>query len=365
MPVDEVWSATKVFLARVVRFKRRNRVKRYGFAVILVVVTFLLKSHFQGFLGHDSAFLMVSFIVAASSWYGGFGPGIFATILSAGFVYITYLSRDPTIRFVWEDVTVITIFLIEGIMISLVSEARFQTEEQKDEFIGFVAHELKNPLAALKGFTSLLTMYAAKNKDEKALLYGGKINDQAEKILELTNDLLDITKIHAGKLSYTDSTFKLKDVVKEAIFHQQLMLKDRLIEFHGKSSHLLFADKYRIGQVITNLLTNALKYSPDTKHIVVSLKDTAKSVIVSVKDFGIGIAPRDQTKIFDKFYRTGGARRSKFDGLGLGLYISSQIVSRHNGKLWVRSKQGKGTTFYLELPLTRVTHQPVLTSFFV
>ena len=362
--VDDLWANIKVFLARMARFKKRSIFKRYGLAFFLVVISFFFKSYFQEFLGHDSAFLMVSFIVAVSSWYGGFGSGIFATIISAIFVYFTYLARDPSIRFVWEDVTVIAIFLIEGTMISIVSEARFQMEDQKDEFIGFVAHELKNPLAALKGFTSLLTMYARKNKDEKAFMYGQKINDQAGKILELTNDLLDITKIQAGKLTYTDSTFKLKDIVKEAIFHQQMLLKGRFIEFHGTSRHLLFADKYRIGQVITNLLTNALKYSPDTKNIRVSLKDTVKSVIVSVKDSGIGISPKDQTKIFDRFYRTGGAQRSRTDGLGLGLYISSQIVNRHNGKLWVKSKQGKGTTFYLELPLTRVSHQPMLTSLF-
>lgn len=362
--MEGLWEWTKVFLAHMARFKKRNRIKRYGFPVLIVGVVFLLKAYFQGFLGHDSAFLMVSFVVAASSWYGGFGPGIFATILSAIFVYFSYLAHDPSIHFLWEDITVIAIFLIEGFMISIVSEARFQLEVQKDEFIGFVAHELKNPLAALKGFASLLTLHATKNKDEKSLLYGEKISFQADKILELTNDLLDITKIEVGKLTYTDSSFVFKEVVKEAILHQQVALHGRFIEFHCTSKQMLFGDKYRLAQVVTNLISNALKYSPETKNILVTLKDTKKSILLSVKDYGIGVDVGDQTKIFDKFYRAGGAKRSRSDGLGLGLYISTQIVHRHNGKLWVKSNAGKGTTFYMELPLTRISNPPFLTGIF-
>ena len=359
--MEQLWGQLKVFLAHMARFKKRNRIKRYGFPVLVVGIIFLFKTYFQSFLGHDSAFLMVSFVVAASSWYGGFGPGIFATILSACFVYFIYLVHDPSIHFIWEDMTVIAIFLIEGLMISIVSEARFQLEDQKDEFIGFVAHELKNPLAALKGFASLLTTYAKKNKDVKSLFYGEKITYQADKILELTNDLLDITKIEIGKLTYTDSSFIFKDVVKEVILHQQVALHERFIDFHCKSRRMLFGDKYRLAQVVTNLLTNALKYSPDTKNILVTLKDTHKNILLSVKDYGIGVDSKDQSKIFDKFYRAGGAQRSRSDGLGLGLYISSQIVVRHGGRLWVKSSPGKGTTFYLALPFTRVSKPAMLT----
>lgn len=359
--MEELWGQTKVFLARMARFKRRKRIKRYGFPILLVGLVFLLKTYYGNFLGDNSAFLFVSFVVAVSSWYGGLGPGIFATILSGILTYRFFLLADISSHPIWGDFTVLTIFFIEGLMISIVSEARFQMEDKKDEFIGFVAHELKNPLAALKGFSSLLTMHAIKNKDEKAVVYGQKITFQADKILELTNDLLDITKMEVGRLTYSDSSFNMKDVVKESIFHQQLIVKNRLIEFHGTSNHFIYADKYRIGQVITNLLTNALKYSPESKKILVTLKDTPRGILLTVRDYGIGIGESDQKKIFDRFYRAGGVERSSSDGLGLGLYISSQIVNRHNGKLWVRSKAGKGTTFYLALPFNRAINRALLT----
>ena len=345
------------------RFKKRNKFKRYGLPLVLVGVVFILKTYFQQFLGDNSAFLFVSFVVAASSWYGGFGPGIFATILSAIGTYFLFLRLDAHVHPFFGDIVVEIIFLIEGMMISLVSEARFQVEDQKDEFIGFVAHELKNPLAALKGFASLITMTAKKKNDEKSSIYGEKIVNQSDKILELINELLDITNIEIGKLSYNDSAFHFRDIVKDIVFQQQIVSKNRVIELHGTSRHLLFADKYRVGQVITNLLANAIKYSPDTKKVVVSMKDTKKSIVLRIKDFGIGIHQKDQKKIFDRFYRAHDLQRARSDGLGLGLYISSQIVNHHGGKLWVKSKNGKGTTFYMELPVHRLDKQSVLSSF--
>lgn len=349
--IEEIWFRIRILLSRLTHFQKRNRIRRYGLPIILVSLIFFLKHFFHQLLGDNSAFLMVSFIVAVSSWYGGLGPGIFATLLSAILTFFVFLQTDIAYHPMLGDFILTGIFIVEGLIISIVSEARFEMEEQKDEFIAFVAHELKNPLASVLGFSNLITIKATNKRAEKIASYGESITDSANRMLTLINELLDITKIEVGKFTYTDSFFNMADLAKEVITHQQVIAKDRTIVFKGKSKQTLYGDGYRITQVITNLLTNALKYSSPTKQILLRLKDTKKSVLLSIKDQGLGIAEKDQKKIFNRFFRTNEVQTNKSEGLGLGLFICSQIVQYHKGKLWVESKIGIGSTFFLELPL--------------
>lgn len=351
--MKELWSNVKILLSHLTHFQKRNRIKRYGLPLLLVSLVFLIKHYFHQFLGDNSAFLMVSFIVAASSWYGGFGPGIFATLISAALTFFVFLLPDISYHPLAGDIVLTVVFLVEGFIISVVSEARFEMEDQKDEFIGFVAHELKNPLAAIIGFAGLVSKNAESNGYEKISSYGESINDFSNKMLELINDLLDITKIEIGKFTYTDSFFNLNDLAKEVIAHQRIIAKNRAIELKGSSRKILYGDRYRIGQIVTNLLTNALKYSPETKKITAQLRENKECILLSIRDYGLGIAKSDQQKIFSRFYRTNRVQRSKAEGLGLGLFICNQIVRHHKGKLWVKSKEGKGSTFILELPVAK------------
>jgi len=115
----------------------------------------------------------------------------------------------------------------------------------------------------------------------------------------------------------------------------------------------VFGDRFRVYQVITNLLTNAVKYSPKKDKIIIDAKKVGKEALVSVKDFGIGIPKDKQEKIFEKLYQVTEPDVKTFPGLGMGLYISNEIVKRHNGKMWVKSQKGKGSTFYFTLPLAQ------------
>jgi len=348
--MDELWDKTKVLLVQLTRFKKRNRIKRYGFPIVLAAIVFFIKQYFHWFLGDNSAFLLVSLIVASSSWFGGLGPGIFATVISSILTYVVFLTKDKSSYPFWGDLTVVTIFFLEGVMISIVSEARFQVENQKSEFIAFIAHELKNPLAAIRGFAGLITKNAINTANERVELFSEKITIQSQRILELVNDLLDITKIEIGKFSYTNTFFNMQDLVKEIIMQQHVIVNDRIIELHGSSKKVLYGDRYRIGQVLINLLTNALKYSPETKKVVVRIRENSMEVGVSIRDYGLGISREEQKKIFERYYRTIDSRGNRSEGMGLGLFISQQIIMHHNGRLWVKSREGKGSTFYISLP---------------
>lgn len=349
--VGEIWFRIRILLSHFTHFQKRNRFRRYGLPIILISLVFLLKHYFHQLLGDNSAFLLVSFVVAVSSWYGGLGPGIFATSISAILTFFVFLQADIAFHPMLGDFILTGIFIVEGLIISIVSEARFEMEEQKDEFIAFMAHELKNPLATIIGFSSLITKKANNKGYEKFLSYSESITESANKILDLINDLLDITKIEIGKFTYNNSFFNMTELTREVITHQQVITKDRTIVFIGFSKHTLFGDRYRIGQVITNLLTNALKYSPATKKVILKLRDTKKAVMLSIKDQGLGVAKKDQKKIFNRFFRTSQVQNNKSEGLGLGLFICSQIVNHHQGRLWVESKERVGSTFFLELPL--------------
>lgn len=349
--MEELWDQTKIFLVHFAHFQKRNRMKRYGLPILLIIIVAFTKHYFHSFLGDNSAFLLASFIVAMSSWYGGLGPGIFATILSVPTIYLLYLSKDTAYHPLLGDFFVLIIFAIEGVIISIVSEARYEMENQKDEFIGFISHELKNPLSSIKGFSGLIINNAKKKKDEKILSYGEQISIQSNIILELINDLLDLTRIEIGKFTYSNSFFNVEDITREIVAHQRIISKNRIIELHGRSKKLLYADKYRVGQVIINLLTNALKYSPENKKVLLRLKETKEKILFNIKDYGMGIPHNEQKMIFNRFYRTRNTERKRSEGLGLGLYIANQIIKHHKGELWVESKEGKGSTFSFYLPL--------------
>ncbi len=291
-------------------------------------------------MGSQSAFLLASFLVAASSWYGGLGPGLLATLLAAWSVNRFYSPANSL---------TLGIFFLEGILISITSEARYEIEKQKDEFIGFVSHELKNPLATIKGFAELANRM--KSPDLIRIHeYGEQISLQSERILELINDLLDITKIEIGKFSYHDEDFSIDQAVREVITHQKIITPRRAIRYSGSSKMFFTGDQYRIRQALINLLTNAIKYSPNDKVIEVVLKRQRSGVLLSFKDYGVGIPQAEQRQIFNRYYRTKNIRKKRSEGLGLGLYITNQIVKHYHGKLWVKSRPAKGSTFYLFLP---------------
>ncbi|WP_316771476.1 PAS domain S-box protein [Pedobacter frigiditerrae] len=219
--------------------------------------------------------------------------------------------------------------------------------DKKDEFIGLASHELKTPLASINGYLQILDRQIKEEAPKKFLQ---KALNQVGRITALVNDLLDVSKIEAGKLQLTNGEFDLKPIVEESIELIQHSAAKHIISFSSGMSHCLVqGDAQRIEQVIVNLLSNAIKYAPKADKVEVALSCTTEKVVVSVKDFGPGIAKDKLKNIFTRFYRIDEASPN-ISGLGIGLYLAHEIITRHNGEIWAESELGAGSTFFFSLP---------------
>jgi PAS domain S-box-containing protein len=224
-------------------------------------------------------------------------------------------------------------------------------QQQKDNFIGIASHELKTPVTSIKAYTQVLERMLQKKGETKEADMIAKMGGQLNRLTSLIGDLLDVTKINSGKLQFNDQEFDFNLHVKDLIEDlQRTTEKHKLVE-NLTPTGIVYGDKERIGQVITNLVTNAIKYSPDAGQIIIhsGLKDN--EVRLCVQDFGIGIPKHNLDKVFEQFYRVSGDMQHTFPGLGLGLYISSEIIKREGGRIWVTSTEGEGSMFCFALPL--------------
>lgn len=225
-----------------------------------------------------------------------------------------------------------------------------ELEQRKDDFVSMASHELKTPITSLKIYIEVLLGLIAQYQDEKATKTLLGIKNQTDKLQGLVSDLLDVSRIQTGKLSFKKEPFCINDLLKEIISVLQSTTSQQIIL--KKYPHVqINADKFRIYQVVTNLLTNAIKYSPQGEKIWIEIQSLKNKLVVSVKDQGIGIDKNQQKRIFDRLYQVTDAKEKKFPGLGMGLYISREIIKRHRGAIWVEGEKGKGSTFYFSLPL--------------
>lgn len=233
-----------------------------------------------------------------------------------------------------------------------------ETEElvyKRDEFFTVASHELKTPVTSLKAYTQLLLMDATTAGDEqnRAMLY--KMDQQIAKLTSLINDLLDTSKLQSGSIMYHKEQFQLARLIHETIEKLRSSAPDHELIFNDNTNAYVYADHERIEQVINNFLTNAIKYgSGNSNRIYIGLKQTDSKIVCSVEDFGKGIAREEQDKIFERFYRICGKNMNTFPGLGLGLYISKEIIENQGGRIGVISEEGKGSVFYFELPKSEV-----------
>lgn len=215
------------------------------------------------------------------------------------------------------------------------------------------SHELKTPLTALKLQTTLLHRQLAKQGrlDQAPALVS--MENQLNKVNRLVGELLDVSKIQAGRLEYRQELVDLDALLLETIETLQQSSLSHTIVVRGAVQASLFGDRDRLGQVFTNLLSNAIKYSPDAETVEIDLSTSAEAVTIRVRDHGLGI-PREQLdKIFERFYRVTDLSQRAIPGLGMGLYIVAEIVKGHGGNITVDSTVGKGSTFTVTLPLMR------------
>ncbi|ASU33115.1 PAS domain S-box protein [Mucilaginibacter xinganensis] len=230
-----------------------------------------------------------------------------------------------------------------------------ELQRQKDDFLGIASHELKTPITSIKAYAQVMQKLFLRSGDNRNADLVGKMNRQINRLNSLVGDLLDVTKISAGRLQFNYETFDFNQLVEEVIEDVQPTTTKHLIKKALSFKKELTGDRDRISQVITNLLTNAIKYSPEANEIIIYTEDYNGEAKLCVQDFGIGISSEKKDKVFEQFYRVSGTQEYTFPGLGLGLYISSEIINRLGGKIWVTSVEGKGSTFCFSLPVKQLS----------
>ncbi len=246
---------------------------------------------------------------------------------------------------------------------------RKELEQRRDDFISMASHELRTPITTIKANLQLAerrlkrqfgSLQQASPQTRKAVDDLSTILERAMRQVEvqsrLINDLMDASRIQADRLILTPKRWNLVDIVREVVQEQRQVAPTRTIEFMDSDQELLvvLVDRDRIGQVVSNYVTNALKYSEDTAPVIVSVHPEDTNACVEVRDFGIGLSEEAQGHIWDQFYQvpgSDGARGSRAAGLGLGLYICKILVERQGGQVGVESKEGVGSRFWFSLPL--------------
>jgi two-component system sensor histidine kinase VicK len=224
-------------------------------------------------------------------------------------------------------------------------------EIRKNDFIAMASHELKTPLTSLKAYIQLLTKRVAKSDDSFANNALTKANNQINKMTDLIHGFLDLSRLESGKLQVKMEKFDINKLIEDVIAETNTVNYSHVINFTAEGAIIVDADREKIGQVLSNFLSNAIKYSSKDTIITVQCKTVNDNIRVAVRDEGIGIKPKDQEKLFQRFYRVENEQAKNVSGFGIGLYLAQEIIQRHKGKIWVVSEEDRGSTFYFSLPL--------------
>ena len=233
---------------------------------------------------------------------------------------------------------------------SLLDEAK-ELNNKKDEFISVASHELRTPLTSIKASLQLLSMLINKGNDlGKVIFFLNKADSNVNKLTRLIEDLLDVSRIEEGQLMLNRSDFNISKLVDDVIEQFKLSGAHEII-ITGQKDLIVNADIQKIEQVLVNLLNNAIKYAPDSKKIQINIEAEMHKAKVSIQDFGIGISKEKLPYLFDRYYRVENMG-NQFSGMGLGLYICSEIIKKHGGDVGVESVLHKGSTFWFSMPVS-------------
>ncbi|HEU4889728.1 MAG TPA: ATP-binding protein [Thermoanaerobaculia bacterium] len=233
-------------------------------------------------------------------------------------------------------------------------EARHKLEDLsrlKDEFLSIASHELRTPVTSIKGYTQLSKMLIKEGDLTTSEEYLDIALDQIDRMSRLILELLDVSRIETGRLEIRREPIAWAHFVRDIVHHHHTSVSDR--RFHlsvPDDGKVVVGDRDRLEQVLGNLLENAVKYSPDGSDVTVTVEDKGDSFVTAVCDRGIGIPSDELAQVFERFHRGRHVSSTNYGGLGLGLYITKQIIERHGGTIWVDSKEGHGTTFFFSLP---------------
>ena len=226
-----------------------------------------------------------------------------------------------------------------------------ELERRKDDFISIAGHELRTPITSIQGYTEILSMLLEEEGRHDLTKYLTRMSQQLKRLGNMVEELLDISRMRVGQLVFTQSTFEFDPLIEEVINDVQQTTSTHTIYLHGSSGKTIIGDRERLGQALTNLLINAIKYSPRATKIDVTITEEDEQVLVHVHDYGIGISKNQQQKIFERFYQVPEKKQQQFPGLGIGLTLAADIIHHHGGKIWVTSEEGYGSTFSFALPV--------------
>lgn len=228
-----------------------------------------------------------------------------------------------------------------------------RSEQMKDEFLSIASHELKTPLTTIQAYTDLLEDKMKELNDEEAKIYVEKTSSNLDKLNMLISDLLDISRMQAGKFNFDKELIDFDEVVKEGVENVRHTTKSHNITVKGKTGKKVLGDQRRLEQVVINFLSNAIKYSPDENEVLVEISSEEGRVTGTIRDYGIGISEDHLENIFDRYYRAN-EKKHYISGLGIGLFITKRIMDMHNGTIEVSSEEGNGSTFSFSIPTAEV-----------
>jgi signal transduction histidine kinase len=226
-----------------------------------------------------------------------------------------------------------------------------EDEQRKNDFIAMVSHELKTPLTSIRGYMQMLQIKARKTGDELTTSSLHKVERQIRKMTTLINGFLNISRLESGQIQIDKQQFNVNELVAEIREEYLDTISTHPVIYQQVDEITMYGDREKIGQVINNFISNAVKYSPAGSAIVLSCKIEEGSIVFSVQDNGIGISQQNLPKLFDRYYRVQGQQTITVAGFGIGLYLSAEIIYRHHGKIWAESEVGVASTFYFSLPL--------------
>ncbi|WP_201379838.1 chemotaxis protein CheB [Ktedonobacter sp. SOSP1-85] len=227
---------------------------------------------------------------------------------------------------------------------------RKELERQKDALLGMANHELKTPIASAKLALQMLQRRLSKAGDEQSTTQLGKVDAHLNGLASLIDGFLDATAIETGRLLLHPALFAIDDLVREICEEIERTTPSQHILFAQETHSEVYGDRARTGEVLCNLLTNAIKYSPSAASIEVRVVGDADMVTVSVQDHGEGIPQDLQTRIFERYYRVSDTKQKRQPGAGLGLYLAAEITKQQGGQIWVESVPGEGATFFFTIP---------------
>ncbi len=263
------------------------------------------------------------------------------------------LSRLPTMFTERATTNVEPLALVVHQDVATLKEAEYL----KDEFIGIAAHELRNPVAALSGFAQLLVSQTARGRGPSLAPWQNEALEEiglaSKRLVTLTEELLDVTRLQAGRLRLQQTLANVVALVQRMVTRSQLTTERCHLTLQASAPHLMvFMDQARIEQVLSNLLNNAIKYSPRGGPIEVRVQEQRdmQEVLISIRDRGIGIPTSEQVQIFSRFKRANNAHEAGITGTGLGLYLCRELIELHRGRIWFESTEKVGSTFFVILP---------------